>query len=208
MTSQKRKGAQSATPGDASPKIAVLRDSGATRARILDAAKVLFSQGSYEGVGVREIAARARVDPALVIRYFGSKEGLFRAVAEQAFDAGDLLSDGVDALPQDLTQLLMGALDSEKWRTGYDPLRLLLGSIGSPTAGVILGEYLDRDFVGPLAVALKGRHARERAIMLGANIIGFALMRVALPDVGSRAPESPFSQKLLKAVLATIAAEA
>jgi AcrR family transcriptional regulator len=67
------------------------RDSDATQARILQAAKTLFSRNSYEGVGVREIASNADVDSALVIRYFGSKEGLFRtliALARRAREGG------------------------------------------------------------------------------------------------------------------------
>jgi AcrR family transcriptional regulator len=161
------------------------RDADATRGRILEAAKVLFSHSSYEGVGVREIGARAQVDPALVIRYFGSKSGLFRAVAQEAFDSENVLAGGIDALPDRAARLLTGAIHAEAWRTGYDPLRLLLCSAGSATAGPILGEYLEKDFLEPLARALAGSRPRERAVMLGAHIVGFALMRIA---TGAQAP--------------------
>ena len=46
-----------------------------TRARIRDAAIVRFGQEGF-AAGVRAIAADAGVSPALVIRHFGSKEGL------------------------------------------------------------------------------------------------------------------------------------
>jgi AcrR family transcriptional regulator len=53
-----------------------------TKAAILKAAQELFADQGYERATVREIAARAAIDPAMVIRYFGSKEGLFaRATA-------------------------------------------------------------------------------------------------------------------------------
>src|SRR5262249_32545778 len=54
------------------------RDAVATRKTILDAATLRFSQDSYDRVGLREIALDAGVDAALILRYFGSKEGLLK----------------------------------------------------------------------------------------------------------------------------------
>jgi AcrR family transcriptional regulator len=48
-----------------------------TKAAILKAAQQLFAEQGYQRSTVRDIAARAAIDPAMVIRYFGSKEGLF-----------------------------------------------------------------------------------------------------------------------------------
>jgi AcrR family transcriptional regulator len=156
------------------------RDAEASRNRILEAAKLRFSQSSYEGVGVREIAADAGVDPALVMRYFGSKESLFREIASRTFDTNDILIGSTDALPENAATIVMGKLDDNTWRTGYDPLRLLLASIGSPTAGPILSEYLDRDFIVPITASLRGRDANERGAMIAAEILGLALVRAAL----------------------------
>ncbi len=47
---------------------------------ILEAAEDLFSAGGFEGVSVRDIAARAGVSHALVHRYFGSKQDIYKAV--------------------------------------------------------------------------------------------------------------------------------
>jgi len=52
----------------------------ATTAAILDAAEELFSANGFEAVTVRAIAARAGVSHALVHRYLGSKDEVFRAV--------------------------------------------------------------------------------------------------------------------------------
>lgn len=55
-----------------------LRPAGrATRAAIETAARELFAERGFDGASVRGIATRAGVDPALVIRHFGSKEALF-----------------------------------------------------------------------------------------------------------------------------------
>src|ERR1700733_5017213 len=62
------------------------RDADATRAAIFEAATRRFAYQGYEQSGVREIAADAGVDAAMVNRYFGSKDGLFTEVVERAFD--------------------------------------------------------------------------------------------------------------------------
>ena len=48
-----------------------------TREAIARAAGQLFERHGYTGTSVRAVAAEAGVDPALVIRHFGSKEKLF-----------------------------------------------------------------------------------------------------------------------------------
>jgi len=47
---------------------------------ILDVAEAEFAARGYEGTSLREITDKARVNQALVRYYFGSKEGLYRAV--------------------------------------------------------------------------------------------------------------------------------
>src|SRR4029450_8634055 len=58
------------------------RNADATKAAILEAARERFAASGYHGATVRAIALRAGIDPALVIRYFGSKENLFAVAAE------------------------------------------------------------------------------------------------------------------------------
>ncbi|MFC0682648.1 TetR family transcriptional regulator [Lysobacter korlensis] len=47
-----------------------------TRARIRDAAVLLFGQRGFAGTSVRTVAEAAAVSPGLVIHHFGSKDGL------------------------------------------------------------------------------------------------------------------------------------
>jgi AcrR family transcriptional regulator len=58
-----------------------LKKSDRTRQAILRAARQLFAKQGYESTTVREVAERAHIDPAMVIRYFGSKDGLFAQAA-------------------------------------------------------------------------------------------------------------------------------
>lgn len=50
------------------------------RARIRDAALRLFSERGPDAVTMRDIAAAAGVSPALLVRHYGSKDGLIEAV--------------------------------------------------------------------------------------------------------------------------------
>jgi TetR/AcrR family transcriptional regulator len=59
-------------------------DDPAARAKILAAAEALFAEHGFAGVGVRQIAAAAGVNGAMIHYYFGNKEGLYRAIIENA----------------------------------------------------------------------------------------------------------------------------
>ena len=52
-----------------------------TRAQILEAARHLFAEHGYDGASIRDVAAQASIDPAMVIRYFRSKDELFARAA-------------------------------------------------------------------------------------------------------------------------------
>lgn len=54
------------------------------RAKILAAAETLFAQHGFAGVSVRQIAAAAGVNGAMIHYYFGNKENLYLAIIENA----------------------------------------------------------------------------------------------------------------------------
>jgi len=53
-----------------------------TRRRILDAALAAFAADGYEGVSTRALAEQAGINLPAIQYYFGSKEGLYRAVIQ------------------------------------------------------------------------------------------------------------------------------
>jgi AcrR family transcriptional regulator len=77
---------------DAKKKKAVVRktrvDGIETREAILSAAQEEFAEKGFELASAREICRRAGVNSALLNRYFGSKEDIYRIVAKKLF--GDL----------------------------------------------------------------------------------------------------------------------
>ena len=71
----------------------------AVKEALLDAATDLFAAHGHNGVAMRDIAARARVNYGLMHRHFGSKQALLRAVLDRLVtrvNAGIGASDGDD----------------------------------------------------------------------------------------------------------------
>ena len=96
------------------------RDSDASRAALLRAAKEVFDELGYEGATTREIGERAGVDAALIARYFDSKEGLFLASIAN-------LSEDEDEV--DLETVVPYLL--ERWdEYGHNPISRALTSLG------------------------------------------------------------------------------
>jgi len=57
--------------------------------RIINSAAHLFSRKGFSGVGVREIAAKAKVNISMVSYYYGGKTGLLKAIVTEYFSYVD-----------------------------------------------------------------------------------------------------------------------
>ena len=88
-------------PPDLPKRTAQPRDPGATRQGILDAAFIEFTDHGLSGARVDAIAARTGTNVRMIYYYFGSKDGLYCAVLEQAHTAMRLTERTLDleALP-------------------------------------------------------------------------------------------------------------
>lgn len=64
----------------------VLRDPEWTKAQLLEAARLEFSEKGLSGARVNDIAVRARVNKQLLYYYFGDKESLYSAVLKRAYE--------------------------------------------------------------------------------------------------------------------------
>src|ERR1035438_8897932 len=56
-----------------------------TEKKILDAAKIVFLEKGFDGARMQEIADKAKINKALVHYYFRSKDKLFDAIFQEAF---------------------------------------------------------------------------------------------------------------------------
>lgn len=153
------------------------RNAATTRLAILDAAKRCFMCEGYEQVGVRDIAARAGVDPALVNRYFGSKEGLFAEAVGSKFDLSHLFSGERATLGERLARYV---LQKKAPGEDYDPLVALLRSSSSDVCGGILRTAIHEGFVRPLAELIEGPDALARAELVGSTLLGLLLHRTMI----------------------------
>ena len=155
------------------------RDAAATREAILEAATGRVAAQGYERAGVREIAADAGVTGALVNRYFGSKEGLFAEVIKRALDMTHLLSGSGANLADRLARVMVYGQE-ESGDRGHAPLLLLLHSAAEPGALGLFRRDLNRNVLRVLAEQIGGEDAAIRAVMVMAQLTGFAIMHQVL----------------------------
>ena len=153
------------------------RNAKATRQAILEAAKTCFMHDGYEHVGVRDIAARAGVDPALVNRYFGSKEGLFSEAVASKFDLRHLLDGDRATLGERLARYV---LQKNVDGADYNPLVALLRSSSSDVCSGMLRNAMLQGFVRPLASRLEGPDVLSRAELVGSMLLGLLVQRTVM----------------------------
>ena len=164
-----------------------------TRGRILAAARAGFGERGFEGATIRDVAARADVDPALVHHYFGSKQQLFVAAMEfpPEIQAAipELLAGPRDDLGERIVRVVLGLWDGPAVRpllTG-----LLRSATTDPVAAAMLRRLLtDGPFLA-LAGAIDRPDAGLRAILVGTQLIGVAMARyvVAVEPLASATPD-------------------
>jgi AcrR family transcriptional regulator len=145
----------------------------ATRARLLQAARVRFQDQGFEATTVREIAGDAGVDPALVMRYFGSKEDLFAEITLSEVSFVDVLVGERSDLGRRLALLVLNKQD----RSGIEIVLRSLGVAG--VSGRREAEMHDQ-FVAPLATWLGGRDALVRAGAIISILNGLTLSLAVL----------------------------
>jgi AcrR family transcriptional regulator len=159
-----------------SPRV---KNAAATRETMLASARTRFLGESYENVGLREIAADAGVDVALIGRYFGSKEGLFREVLRG--DSGPWLDPKVTAadLPQWLAMLATRAQDSTE-REDLERLLIILRSASSPAPAAVVQQSFIENVLEPVAKLLGGPDAEVRASLALSLLIGTTVLRTIM----------------------------
>ncbi|WP_320784571.1 TetR family transcriptional regulator [Streptomyces sp. CRN 30] len=155
-------------------------ESSGTRDRILTAARAEFSERGYEKTSVRSIARSARVDPALVHHYFGTKEQVFAAAVEVAFApalrAPDTVAEGPpDAMGERLTRYALGVWEDPATR---EPLLAIVRSaVTNDTAAAVFRSLLAGQLLRRMAAHLDLPDAELRAELAAAQLVGVALLR-------------------------------
>jgi len=151
-----------------------------TRAAILQAARTRFAAEGFERTTIRAVANDAGIDPSMVMRYYGSKEGLFGAATNFDLALPDLgqisrESLGAAAVTHFLSRWEHSATD--------DSLRVLLASAATSRAAAERMKDIFRAQLEPF-VAAAGPHAQAsaaaRAGLVATQMLGLALCRYVL----------------------------
>jgi AcrR family transcriptional regulator len=173
------------------------RNAAATRGAILEAASRRFTSESYDQVGMRDIAGDVGVDPALISRYFGSKEDLFRAVLEDCGSGSDLTEGDRATFGERVAQdLVYGPRRDGKlaW------LLIMLRSSSSPKALEVIQRSSREGFYQPFIDWVGGEHVNVRVRLAAGLMMGLAVSR----DLAHGLELSPAECEMLKTRIAAI----
>lgn len=153
-----------------------------TRAAITAAAARGFTAAGYDATSLRQVAADAGVDPALVRRFFGSKEQLFTAVAAALIDPERALAavagGPVEAAGERLLRYFLSLL-GEVSQPG-PLLGLVRSAVTSEHAARLLRHFLAEGLLRDIAFSLRSDPPGLGAALAASQLVGLAVARYAV----------------------------
>jgi AcrR family transcriptional regulator len=185
-----------------------LRKGERTRRGILRAARAQFQQLGYSGASIRSIAAAAEIDPSMVMRYFGSKEGLFAAAVDVDLRLPDLAGRPAGERGRHLVQHFLTRWEGDP----VDDVLVLL--LRSAVSNEVARTRMHAVFTEQLAVRVAELGdpdgALRRAGLIAPQMLGLAYCRyvLGLPGVATATADqlvadlSPTVQRYLSDPLA------
>lgn len=163
------------------PKTTNAERSEATRARLLQIARRLFSKRGYAGVGTEEIVREARVTRGALYHHFGDKRDLFRTVHE-----------GVE-------RELAERIGAELAAGGQEPLDLVRRGVGS-FLDVCTDPAVARIALVEAPSILGWEEWRAIDAKYGLGLVTFGLENAMEAGVFRRQPVRPLAHLLLGAM--------
>ena len=150
----------------------------ATRRAILASATDRFARDGYDNATLRAIAADAGVDPAMIIRYFGSKAVLFATAVQIGFASIDLTGIPSGQVGREFIRRTL--LPWERGETRAQEI-LLRTAPTHPEAAAGVQAILDRQIL-PAVQAVLGNvpDASIRAGLVQSQGLGVIMMRYLL----------------------------
>ena len=153
-----------------------------TRAEITAAAARRFAAAGYDATSLRQVAADAGVDPALVRRMFGSKEQLFTDVASALIDPGRALASIMAGAPEQAGERLLRyflALLGEVPAPGPF-LGLVRSAVTSEHAARLLRQFLAEQILQHIARTFPSGRPGLGAALAASQLVGLAIARYAV----------------------------
>lgn len=141
---------------------------------ILAAARERFGSAGFQATTIRGIAADAGVDPAMVMRYYGSKDKLFAAAAEFDLRFPDFATTDRAQVGRSLVRHFL-----ERWED--DALVILLRSSATNGEAAQRMHEIFQAQIQPLAASfVSEEESGARAGLVATQILGMALCRFVL----------------------------
>lgn len=165
-----------------------------TRQAVLDAARARFSAHGYDGTKLRDVAADAGVDVALVSYFFGSKDGLFTAAMAMSVNPAELIEqlmrEGVDGLGERLVRRLLAIWDDPA--SGSPMVALVRSAATNEQAAELLRGFVERELLGRIAAVIDAPDPELRAALAGSQLVGIVMARyiVGVEQIARCDPET------------------
>ena len=164
-----------------------------TRDEILRATRSLFADNGFDRTTIRMIAGQAGCDPALVIRYFGSKRDLFTAAVQSPFEN---FPDAVPGQKGDLVSVAENLLES--WHTDRTFFGLLRAAASDDEAAGLMRDFFESR-VRPHQSRVTGLPP-DHAVMFGSMLVGIAFAR----EITKLSPIADMSSRELAQMLGAL----
>jgi AcrR family transcriptional regulator len=177
-----------------------------TEACILQEARRLFAEEGFERATIRAVARGTGVDPALVMQYFGSKEGLFAAAMQGAHGGGTARTAPREEIPAAVLRDLLAKFEETDDREAA--VGLLRNFLTHPEANRIMRDEVLCSLIRDLAGTIGGPEAELKAALIMSCVAGMALARYVLELPGLAVADRADVERLLRPALEAILAEA
>jgi AcrR family transcriptional regulator len=153
-----------------------------TRDDILVAARASFAELGYDRTSVRAIAARAGVDPALVHRFFGSKDDLLTAALAVAVRPAERIPAVMEGEPSALGERVVRYFLSvwEEPSSSEVMVGMLRSAATNEQAARLMRDFLSNEVLARVAAPLEGEAAALRATLMSSQLLGLATIRYIL----------------------------
>jgi AcrR family transcriptional regulator len=151
------------------------RNAPQTKGNILAAAQQAFAEHGYAQTGIRDIAALADISSPLLLRYFGSKAGLFEAALIDAMRVEALFGAERAKFGEHLTSLFMDD------KLDIKAPSIIALSTGHADARDIAARATEQHVIEPLAKWLGAPDAHARATQIVMTAMGFVLCSRQFP---------------------------
>jgi AcrR family transcriptional regulator len=170
------------------------RGSPDTRDSILEAARRLFAEKGFDATTVRAIAAEAKVDPAMIHHYFGTKEELFSKTIEFPIDPKDLISQVVAGGPEQAGErIVAGFIRIWDGPMGAAGVALIRSAMSHEWMTRLLREFFTTQVLRKVIAELhlESEDAMLRVNLVASQMAGLAMARyiMKLEPLASLPPE-------------------